>query len=447
MSLPEPVNDQELEAMLTETFGPPPGGDIDAWRKRYPAALAWLNPERISIVPQRRKRMRRITVLAATTAAVVCVWLGMSHFDGNGLGTMAYADVLAQIEKAKTITSKRTVYIYDMRGKCKDPKWAKVLTQDCVYKSPGLEHVVQRNESGPMFISVTDHVHGKTLSLDPETKRATLDELPASWRHSDSHFDWYREKLKDASLQWVEKRKTASGEVNVFRYPYKNEGDGSDWSFDFWVDARTKRLIEVHSPGADIYDLKKVPTPNASTGKGLATDFAQIEIYDDFVLDAVVDDSLFSLDSPEGYTLQSRPLPKFSEQEMVEYLGILADFNDRTFPNRAVHFCESFNSKAFRLLEKPSENLSAAEKKYLKAREDYAKKMGREVTIPEFIDQIAVEKSFRYFGKGVKLGNKQAIVCWYKLKDAKDPNMYRVVYGDLSVTDVAARDLPLPVEP
>ena len=55
--------------------------------------------------------------------------------------------------------------------------------------------------------------------------------------------------------------------------------------------------------------------------------------------------------------------------------------------------------------------------------------------------------SFRYFGKGVKLGDKDAIVCWYKLKDAKDPNTYRVVYGDLSVKDVAAKDLPLPVEP
>ncbi len=58
-----------------------------------------------------------------------------------------------------------------------------------------------------------------------------------------------------------------------------------------------------------------------------------------------------------------------------------------------------------------------------------------------------VEDSFRYLGKGVKLGEKDRIVCWYKLKDAKDANTYRVVYGDLSVKDVAAKDLPLPVEP
>ncbi len=32
-----------------------------------------------------------------------------------------------------------------------------------------------------------------------------------------------------------------------------------------------------------------------------------------------------------------------------------------------------------------------------------------------------VKDSFRYLGKGVKLGDKDRIVCWYKLKDAKDP--------------------------
>ena len=58
-----------------------------------------------------------------------------------------------------------------------------------------------------------------------------------------------------------------------------------------------------------------------------------------------------------------------------------------------------------------------------------------------------VENSFRYLGKGIRLGDKDRIVCWYKLKDAKNPNIYRVIYGDLSVKDVAAEALPLPVGP
>jgi hypothetical protein len=46
--------------------------------------------------------------------------------------------------------------------------------------------------------------------------------------------------------------------------------------------------------------------------------------------------------------------------------------------------------------------------------------------------------------KSVKLGDKDHIVCWYKLKGAKS---YRVIYGDLTIKDLPPEYLPLPVEP
>ena len=46
-------------------------------------------------------------------------------------------------------------------------------------------------------------------------------------------------------------------------------------------------------------------------------------------------------------------------------------------------------------------------------------------------------------GKGVKLGDNSRVVCWYRPKGSMT---YRVVYGDLSIKDVATKDLPLPVE-
>jgi hypothetical protein len=61
--------------------------------------------------------------------------------------------------------------------------------------------------------------------------------------------------------------------------------------------------------------------------------------------------------------------------------------------------------------------------------------------------ECMAEKHFRYLGKGVKLGDKDRIVCWYQLKDGGSPNIYRVLYGDLSIKDVAPEDLPLPVKP
>ena len=44
-----------------------------------------------------------------------------------------------------------------------------------------------------------------------------------------------------------------------------------------------------------------------------------------------------------------------------------------------------------------------------------------------------------YAGAGVKLGDADKAIFWYRQKDAKT---YRVIYGDLSVKDVAPEDLP-----
>ena len=59
-----------------------------------------------------------------------------------------------------------------------------------------------------------------------------------------------------------------------------------------------------------------------------------------------------------------------------------------------------------------------------------------------FITQQITEGSWKYLGKGVKLGDRDRIICWYRPKGSRT---YRVVYGDLSVKDIEPQDLPLPV--
>ena len=39
----------------------------------------------------------------------------------------------------------------------------------------------------------------------------------------------------------------------------RDESNGRDWSYDFWIDQKTKRLVEIRIPGADIYDPDKDP--------------------------------------------------------------------------------------------------------------------------------------------------------------------------------------------
>ncbi|MCU0916867.1 MAG: hypothetical protein MUC88_20255 [Planctomycetes bacterium] len=59
------------------------------------------------------------------------------------------------------------------------------------------------------------------------------------------------------------------------------------------------------------------------------------------------------------------------------------------------------------------------------------------------IENQMLKGRFRYLGNGVKVGDPDRLVCWYKLKDT---GTYRLVYGDLSVRNAALEDLLLPVE-
>jgi hypothetical protein len=56
-----------------------------------------------------------------------------------------------------------------------------------------------------------------------------------------------------------------------------------------------------------------------------------------------------------------------------------------------------------------------------------------------FIEQLPEGSDWRYVGEDVKLGDESQAVCWWKPSGS---SVYRVVYGDLSVRDVAPNDLP-----
>jgi hypothetical protein len=169
----------------------------------------------------------------------------------------------------------------------------------------------------------------------------------------------------------------------------------------------------------------------------------------DIRYDVPLEDSLFRLEPPAGYAVEVKQRPHGTEKEMIDYLGLLANFNDKTFPDEANARWKLLR-KIDRATSKPPKRQTTVERKLLDTDMRYGWGGATNAPILDFFfwnpDSI-VEKSFRYLGKGVKLGEKDRIVCWYKLKGAKDPNTYRVVYGDLRVKDVAPKDLPLPVDP
>ena len=67
---------------------------------------------------------------------------------------------------------------------------------------------------------------------------------------------------------------------------------------------------------------------------------------------------------------------------------------------------------------------------------EYGLKMARGFI---FFKLLKAENDWHYVGKNVKLGDSESPVCWYRPKDSET---YRVIYGDLSVKDVAPANLP-----
>lgn len=240
-----------------------------------------------------------------------------------------------------------------------------------------------------------------------------------------------REDLEYLGTKEIEGRK-----ANGFRYAYVIPARSNEnWSHDVWIHAATKQLIAFKVPGVDILDPDKVYKEGGSGGGGY--------LMHDIVFGAKLDDSLFSFQPPDGFTFKSVGAPEFTEKDVIEYLGILVEYFDKIFPDSALKWSDGAEYDRFSKIEgMPRDERTPAQNRLVEFRQKHGDVPGLG-PLHVFVHYQIVKGSWKYLGKGVKLGDKSRIVCWYKPRDSKT---YRVIYGDLSVKDVAAEDLPLPIE-
>jgi RNA polymerase sigma-70 factor (ECF subfamily) len=445
-------SDRELDALsclLTQARWPEPRPEaIRRLHAQWQLLVA--NPPPVSALAISTKTASLAVVFTVAIAVPVCVWLSVSHFTSRRPGAVTFAQTLKQIEEAKNITWKYAQYTVFSKDGNRTRHAGMAFSGPSgptVYKAPGVSRETAINAQGQVsLVQITDKLHGKQLKLFPLTKTAVLSvgrEVAGGYDYpEEGPFDWAKNRLKNPKdLQWVDTRKTPSGEVDVFRYVFTDRG--RDISEDFWIDAKTKQLVAVFLPGADVYDPVTDPMCNALPEKAQAWGFGWS--YQNIVFDGDLDDSLFRLEPPAGYKVEVK-YDHVTERMAIDYLGLLAELNDKTFPDQLFPVPANLLSKIDRALDKPRKDLTAAERKLLDGNLRYISPPPILVFVAWNSDRT-VERSFRYLGYGVKLGDKDRIVCWYKLKGAKGPKAYRVVYGDLSVKDVSAESLPLPAEP
>ena len=155
-------------------------------------------------------------------------------------------------------------------------------------------------------------------------------------------------------------------------------------------------------------------------------------IMKNFEFNADLDESLVSMDVPEGYTLDKAELDlgNASEEDFIESLRIWAEIiGDGTFPE--VIGTEATMQQMPVLIQKVTA-MQVSEEKGTEIGMSFAKGM-------LFHQTLESQGEWNYAGAGVKLGDANTAIFWYQPQGSQT---YRVIYGDLSVKDVAAEDLP-----
>ncbi|MCX5643657.1 MAG: hypothetical protein NTZ17_03075 [Phycisphaerae bacterium] len=348
-----------------------------------------------------RKSLGRIVMnskwakLAAAAVIVIAALIGLQFIGGS---TVTFAQVIQPILNANTA-------ILDIVIGADDPNTP--VIHDMVMGSR-----IRRTMSNVQdVVSIIDLQSSKILTLTETKKEAAyidLKGLPSMPNYMDQLRNVIAQ-LQDSPHFVVEELGTRDIDGRkavgfLARHPRSE--------ITIWADAKTGLPIRIDQKDGQMLVIAK-----------------------NLQFDAPMEESQFSMEVPEGYKLQQMELDLFSatEADFVEGLRIMAEkFGDGQFPDGVA--VEDY-LKQVPSITKKCEQLKLSDEEQLVL----GKKMQQYLLFTRFFKG---DGKWYYRGKGVKLGEAEKAIFWYRPRDSKT---YRVVYGDLHVADVAPENLPEPL--
>jgi hypothetical protein len=172
-----------------------------------------------------------------------------------------------------------------------------------------------------------------------------------------------------------------------------------------------------------------------------------------------LDPSLFSLEPPAGYTVQTETVTLPTEEDLVNILRLTAEHNNGIFPSAIgqnkeyMHAIQAASQSEAEKLLKTTEAqklMNELRAKYGKDQPGFMKEWMKEwmkmvgpltqkhMKGMSFYGMLKPESDSHYAGKDVKLGMPDPPIFWYKPTGA---DKYRVIYADLSVKELAPDDV------
>ena len=366
---------------------PIPPGPSDETLARTLAALtaAEVRPNRPT---EKRRTMSRVMQLAA---AILVAAGGLGYLTYRlAAPSIAFADVAKKIQEAETISCQMTMKTPDL----KEP-----LTMRYLAKGTG-QMRFERADGGS---TVMDTRQMKILVIEPKSKTAVTMEFKKGAGGPETgpvNLVQDLRKLADKDGKPVGKKKIGDVEAHGFRVT------GGGQEITVWADPKTKLPLVIEGK---------------TNFGGQDMEFTLT----DFQLDPKLDEALFRLDPPEGYKLIKLEADDLKpEEDVARILRTYAEKKGGQFPKRLDDW--KVLSEVFIVDPKANPLEDPAIMKF-------AMSMGRVAAYSMSL------KGFGYKVDGVKLGDGDKIVFWYRPKGA---DKYRVVYGDLKTGDVTKDKLP-----
>ena len=336
----------------------------------------------------RRLIMRSpMTKIAAAAVIIFAVLIGINPFGG----TVTFADVVKPLLNARTL-------ILDMI--VGDEETGTVIHD--VIVDQRIRRVISRQEH---VVNIIDPESAKMLTLHTGGKIAAYSDIQGSIQEGTRDYVASLRKIISDLQNNPDFEAKELGEKEIDGQ--KVVGFSTD-EFTIWADVKTALPVRI-----------EVESPQLSA------------VFKNFQFNVPVEEleSLVSMDLPDGYTEQKKvfDMKTPTEQDLVECLRIWAELLlDGNFPETIG--MTKIMSQLPQIEAKLGESVASAEEGTQKG-----------MTLGKGMLFIMGLKDQHYAGNGVKLGEADTAIFWYQPQGSAT---YRVIYGDLSVKDVAPENLP-----
>ena len=341
-----------------------------------------------------------VTKLAAAAVIIIAVLIGTYYFgDSVNITGSAYAEVIKRLHNARTMTYtvETTTGIEYMPS----------MKMEIAFKEPGY----MRFAMAGGYVSIVDSIRGKGLTILPPKKQFIEIEMSNLQNDPAQQNINVIEKLRSLPERADEQlgtREIDGREVKGFRIT--EEGLINS----VWIDIQTRQLVLV--------EMEFLNAPGMS---GTMSDFQ---------FDVELDDSLFNITPPDGYTRLDVQVDtdEVSEQNLIEFLRMWTTWvKDGRFPPTLDP------TKLAKYSMEMVKNGQFINEGQISEEQQYEKSLKMTYGLM-FLLKMSPDSNWRYAGENVKFGEAGTAIFWYRPEGSQT---YRVIYGDLNVKDVAQEDI------